>query len=329
MTNDTALERANAVGERAMLALRKALEGRKDEHTEGLRASAARLRGRSEAFTRAFFGELYGRAPQLRALFPTPEAERRKLGAMLAWLAGAGDLEALRPAILGLGERHAGFGADVDDYAHVVEAFLHAVRTVDDAADDSVLTDWRRLVDRIVPVMRGGHAAVTDAGDRVSRHDAVTLPEGAGTLYEELGGEDVIERVHTRLYEALFADEWIGWFFHVKSMPSLIMKQTKFMVAAFGGPDEYRWESPAIVHLHMYITAEQADIRETLLRNAIRAEGLSQSIEDRWLATDRAFRPAIVKGSIDETVMRLPGQLPVKAERPVGYRPPALTPRTD
>ncbi len=60
------------------------------------------------------------------------------------------------------------------------------------------------------------------------------------------------------------------------------------------------------------------------------AEGLSQDIEDRWLATDQAFRLAIVKESESEaeTVMRGPGQFPVVVRRPGGYVAPALIPRS-
>jgi truncated hemoglobin YjbI len=148
-------------------------------------------------------------------------------------------------------------------------------------------------------------------------------------MYQEVGGYEVVERIHRRFYESIFAEPWLGIFFNTKSISSLVLKQTKFMVAAFGGPDDYRWDTPAIAHMHMFVTDEQADIREVLLRNAIRQEGLSQELEDRWLAVDQAFRPAIVKSTEAECVMRCPGQVASVAARPAGYRPPVLVAREE
>lgn len=153
------------------------------------------------------------------------------------------------------------------------------------------------------------------------------LPAGCETLFAEVGGMAAITRVHERFYTELFADDWLGGFFATKNQASLVHKQTRFMAAAFGGPDEYRWDSPALAHMHMQVSDEQADIREIYLRNAIRAEGFSASIEERWLATDQAFRPAIVKDSVADCVLRHPGQMAVSVRKPVGYKPPRLQAR--
>lgn len=94
------------------------------------------------------------------------------------------------------------------------------------------------------------------------------------------------------------------------------------MTAAFNGPNNYSGDTPAFVHMHMFITDEMADIRETLLRKAILAEGLSATIADRWLAVDQSFRRAIVKKSVDECVLKCAGQMPVVAEKPTNYTAP-------
>lgn len=180
----------------------------------------------------------------------------------------------------------------------------------------------------------GGEAPSPDR--RMQRQDgapapalaAPHLPAGCDTLFNEVGGMAAITRVHERFYTDMFADDWLGGFFATKNQASLVHKQTRFMAAAFGGPDEYRWESPALAHMHMHVSDEQADIRETYLRNAIRAEGFSASIEERWLATDQAFRPAIVKASETDCVLRHPGQMAVVVRKPIGYQPPRLQPRT-
>jgi hypothetical protein len=47
----------------------------------------------------------------------------------------------------------------------------------------------------------------------------------------------------------------------------LIIKQTQFMVAALGGQNNYAGDTPAFVHMHMFITEEMADVRENLTRS--------------------------------------------------------------
>lgn len=294
-------------------------------------ASVDRIRKNIDAFAAVFFHALYTRAPRLARLFPSRELERRKLGAMMATLGNVRDVERIRPALEKLGERHVGYGVAIDDYPHLSEAFLEGVRAVDGEYSHQSCPAWQTLFALLISVMTDRLRATMPAApvaDASALDDMPPLPPGTANLYAEVGGYEVVERVHQRFYETVFADDWIGGFFATKSMTSLILKQTRFMVAAFGGPDEYVWESPALAHMHMMVTDEQADIRETLLRNAIRAEGLSQDIEDRWLATDQAFRPAIVKQSETECVLRCPGQMAVAVRKPIGYKAPALKPRS-
>lgn len=296
------------------------------EQNPVIAASVVKIRGQIDIFAEVFYASLYARAPHLRQHLNGSEAERRKLGAMMAVLGNMREVERVLPALRKMGERHAGYGVVVSDYPLLVAAFLDAVQVVDPERGEAGRTAWRQLFGDIVMVMSEGQQHMPQAV-RTSRHDAVLLPPGSASLYEDVGGQAVVERVHKRFYDTIFADEWLGGFFAAKSKESLVLKQTRFMVAAFGGPDEYIWESPAMVHMHMMVTGEQADIREVLLRNAIRAEGLPQDVEDRWLATDQAFRPAVVKQSVDECVMRCPGQVAVVVRRPPGYRLPVLLPR--
>ena len=88
------------------------------------------------------------------------------------------------------------------------------------------------------------------------------------------------------------------------------------MVGAFGGPNAYMGDTPAFVHMHMYITDEMADLREEILKKTILDEGLDEPIADRWLEVDNAFREGIVKKSIDACVMKCPGQVPLTAIKP-------------
>ncbi len=114
----------------------------------------------------------------------------------------------------------------------------------------------------------------------------------------EIGGEEKITRVHQRFYDVIFEHPWLGQFFSGKPKVTLIMKQTQFMVAAFNGPNNYLGDTPAFIHMHMFITEEISDLRSQLLKDAILAEGLSESIAEHWLAVDNAFRPSIVKNQL-------------------------------
>jgi hypothetical protein len=61
------------------------------------------------------------------------------------------------------------------------------------------------------------------------------------------------------------------------------------MIAAFNGPNISIGAAPAFGHMHMFITAEMADLREHILRQAILDEGLSASTEDGWMKVDQSF----------------------------------------
>jgi hemoglobin len=293
--------------------------------------SVERIRGQMDAFGKCFFEQLFQRRPALKELLSTEEARRSKLRSMLATLAKSRDIDKIAPAICRLGDRHRDYGVGADDYAPLHQALLHAVGQTDpQGASGRVQQAWAAQLKRISVLMEpsAGQSQVPEPDSSGSAVAIIDKPSAiAGSLYQEVGGYEVVERVHRRFYENIFAEPWLGFFFNTKSISSLVLKQTKFMVAAFGGPDDYHWDTPAIAHMHMFVTDEQADIREILLRNAIRQEGLSQPLEDRWLAVDQAFRPAIVKHREAECVMRCPGQVAVVAARPAGYRPPRLLAR--
>jgi hemoglobin len=298
-------------------------------HYSQVQSSIQRLQERMDAFSEDFFSRLFTVRPALQSLFVSDESRRLKLRAMLSTLANCRDLERISAAIRRLGDRHGTYGVEQGDYAPLCSVLMGSVARIDpEGGDSAVLSAWQELLVEICELMAPGYQGIIAADDLSAESRSQTrVPVQDDTLYQQVGGTEGVTRVHQRFYQTLFADDWLGQFFATKSMSSLVLKQTRFMVAAFGGPDDYRWDSPAVAHMHMYVTGEQADVREVLLRNAIRLEGLSQSLEDRWLAVDQAFRPAIVKQHSGECVMRCPGQVPIGASRPAGYRPPTLLPR--
>lgn len=332
-----------------------------------VKRSAAVLRAAVDASLPYFLACLQAQSPAARQLLPGADAERRKFNAMLLNLGSGRQFDDWEFMASRLGHRHAGYGALEEHLAPLCTALLSTVERHDPDCTPATLAAWRAVMEEYSRVMaRGmeqyrrrqaeagsvaaapeaageagtaetpgpaGGDATAEASARAAAPAAAVARTAANTgatspsLYELVGGEAVVTAVHQRFYEELFDDPWIGIFFYGKSKESLVFKQTRFMVAAFGGPNDYRWDAPDVAHTHMYITDEQADIREVVLRNAIRAQGLSQAIEDRWLATDQSFRPALVKERLEDCQVRVPGQVPVVARKPAGYRPPLLRPR--
>ncbi len=242
----------------------------------------------------------------------------RKFINMLGTLKNVKHLEAISDSLHKMGERHAGYGAELQHFPLVKTALLAALRQhLAECYTDELDAAWQDVFDDVARIMED---AVAQNETTPAQHRTETAYDAH--LFEEIGSADVILRVHQRFYDVLFEEPWLEKFFYGKAKDVLISKQTEFMTAAFGGPNNYTGDTPAFVHMHMFITDEMSDVRETLLKKAILAEGLSSSITERWLRVDRSFRPAIVKKSVDECVLKCVGQLPIVANKPIDYVAP-------
>jgi hemoglobin len=282
-----------------------------------IRDSLMALEGRATETADAFYLRLFRRLPELRALFRDDETVMRgKFANMLAVFGHAKRMDKLLPALRTLGKRHGGYGAQAEHFEVMGEALWAALTEVLGARfTPDVEYAWRMSYMEIAEHMRqymGEQAAPTSPTD-------TGMPEN---LLERIGGREVLERVHRRFYRDLFDDKWLGRFFWGKDLETLVTKQTDFMYACLGGPNHYRGETPAIAHMHMFVTDEIFDVRQAILRKAIEAEGLSSEVADAWLRADGVFRPGIAKHSVDECVMRCRGQMPIVAEKPKGYKAP-------
>ncbi len=296
-----------------------------------VKASIDQLQSARQQLSDRFYQELFNRAPALTALFRADAASRlTKFNNMLATLANLKHLDAITPAIEALGQRHISYGVEREHYQHARQALLASIAAGLPGAFSAELREaWQAVLDRVIELMTRGYANATEQQlQRLQETDAQLTPGGTVVdtdLLQAIGGEAVVERIHRRFYEVMFEDEWLGRYFWGKSIDALVSKQTRFLVACFGGENHYNGETPAIAHMHMFITAEMADLREHLLRQAILAEGLSPAIADRWLAVEAAFRPAVIKASPAECVMRCVGQQPINHKKPAGYPWPLPT----
>jgi hemoglobin-like flavoprotein len=273
-----------------------------------------------EKLSRLFYKELFHLDCQLKTVFSGNVVFlNRKFINMLATLKNVKHLESIADSLSKMGERHAQYGAEIKHFPTAKTALLLALADyLGEKLTPELKTAWQEVFDEVAEIMQQAMVNQADAQAlQPNRNEA----DDDSDLLTEIGGEDVVLRVHQRLYDVLFDEPWLETFFFGKSKPALIMKQTQFMTAAFNGPNHYQGDTPAFVHMHMFITEEMAEVREKILKTAILAEGLPESIAQRWLKVDRFFRPAIVKKSVDECVLKCKGQVPIIAKKPLGYKP--------
>ncbi|MGR9087429.1 MAG: globin domain-containing protein [Gammaproteobacteria bacterium] len=266
--------------------------------------------------SRLFYRELFRLDPNLKTVLPGNTVFlNRKFFNMLAALQNVKYLENIAESVVKLGERHLiKYGAQIEFFVPVKQALLLALAEyLGKGFTPELSAAWNEVFDEVSTIMKEAMAKIDRRHQRREPYDASSYDPD---LLQEIGGEDVVFRVHQRFYEVMFNHPWLGQFFFGKSEVVLITKQTQFMVAAFNGPNHYTGDTPAFIHMHMFITDEMADLRENILRKAILDEGLSASIADRWLKVDGSFRSAIVKKSVAECVMKCVGQVPVTARKP-------------
>lgn len=290
-----------------------------------VKACIEKINPRIEEVSRLFYKALFQLDYQMESVFPGNVVFlNRKFINMMATFKNVKHLESIQDSIAKMGQRHAAhYGVKIQHFPILKRALEIALANyLKQDYTHALQQAWSDVFDEVAGIMQQAMAQVETTHIAPIKHDASGYDS---QLLAEIGGTAVVFAVHQRFYDRLFVEPWLETFFFGKSKAALIEKQTHFMVAAFGGENHYNGDTPAFVHMHMFITEEMADVRETILRAAILEQGLSASIAARWLKVDRAFRPAIVKQALDECVLKCPGQFPVVAKKPVDYQPPLLS----
>ncbi|MEE9425214.1 MAG: globin domain-containing protein [Methylococcales bacterium] len=269
-----------------------------------------------EQLSRLFYRELFHLDINLKSIFTgSINTLNGKFSSTLGVLKNVEFLEKITRSVEQIGARHMlRYGAQIEHFDIVKNALLYALsEQLNDRLSVDLKDAWIDVYDDVASVMKGAMLKVDQRNiKRLYKDDRNNYP---GFL-EAIGGEQMITRVHQRFYDVIFDHPWLGQFFSGKPKVTLIIKQTQFMLAAFNGPNKYLGDTPAFIHMHMYITEEMSDLRSQLLKDAILAEGLSESMAEHWLAVDNAFRASIVKKSVDECVLKCRGQIPIVAKKP-------------
>lgn len=287
-----------------------------------------RVESRIPELSQRFYAHLFSREPAATAVFQGGAPFRqRKFANLLATFRQVAYLERMRGTIHRLGERHGDFHRQFRRFLDPMRDSLFAAmrETLEDEWTPGLEWSWSATWTDVADLMGGdaqhGEVERRAGGPWIGRERRTSWrPRGDESLLDEIGGPHVVLAVHRTFYDAVFEDGWIGRFFGGKDRSVLAEKQTAFMVSAFGGEHDYRGSTPAIVHMHMYITAEVADVREQYLRWAILEHGLGEAIADRWIAVDRIYRPAVVKHDVAQCDLVCMGQMAIQAARPAGYK---------
>ena len=119
------------------------------------------------------------------------------------------------------------------------------------------------------------------------------------TLFDEVGGLPVLQKVHKIFYDKVYAHPWLGKFFVGHNQEAIENRQTGFMAVKMGGNVSYMGKEPKMAHRQIYITQELFDLRADLLKESLQEAGVNEELALRWLKIDNAFRRHIVKDSIE------------------------------
>ena len=288
-----------------------------NEHRQRVMDSIDAIGSQTEEMSREFYRELFHRDIGLKRVFPGNVVTlNRKFINMLSTFTQVEHLEKISASVEKMGERHfQNYGALIEHFDLFEDALIHALKYhFKNDFSGELEQSWRIVFADVAAIMK---TMVPDSAQAVNNDKDIEVPPD---FLERIGGFERVLQVHTRFYEVMFADPWLGQYFYGKHESVLAQKQTEFMVAAFGGPNDYTGDTPAFVHMHMFISDEVADFREKLLRDAILAEGLTDADADIWLSVDSSFRPSIVKQDLSECVMKCRGQMPINPRKPEIYQ---------
>lgn len=121
--------------------------------------------------------------------------------------------------------------------------------------------------------------------------------ESSASLYDQIGGEKVIEIATAIFYRKVLNDQHICRFFHYTDMASQLLKQKLFLTYAFGGPNKYTGKNMRAAHAvfvkmglddthfdavvgHLISTFEELNVPTHLINKAV---AICESVRDQVL----------------------------------------------
>jgi len=117
----------------------------------------------------------------------------------------------------------------------------------------------------------------------------------SSSLYDEIGGEQGLRRVLRTLYDRLFDDPMIGFFFAGKDKEKLVEHQLWFTARFLGGPSRYTGRSLPDAHAALPILPGHFDRRHQILREVLEEHRVPAAVRDEWLRVDQSLKTAVIK----------------------------------
>lgn len=115
-----------------------------------------------------------------------------------------------------------------------------------------------------------------------------------GSLYQALGGKETLERVSGRFVASVGEDPKIRPFFLHTNLERFHEKFALHLCQISGGPCEYDGDSMVEVHIGMDINEADFNRVVEMLIDAMEAEGIPQTAQNRLLARLAPLREDII-----------------------------------
>ncbi len=126
---------------------------------ERIRISFDAVSPRAHALVELFYDKLFANYPQVRAMFPPDMSKQREhlLSAVALVVKNADKFETLRPALMDMGARHAGYGVKESYYPIVRDTMLGALAEIAGPVWNAQLQqDWAAALNAVASAMIEG-----------------------------------------------------------------------------------------------------------------------------------------------------------------------------
>ncbi|MEE2787563.1 MAG: group 1 truncated hemoglobin [Myxococcota bacterium] len=136
------------------------------------------------------------------------------------------------------------------------------------------------------------------------------------TLYDTIGGEDVLRAILRDFYDRVFVDPMIGYMFHGRDKAHLVEREVEFTARLLGADVVYQGRSMAKAHRQHHIARGHFARRLVLLEQTLDDHQVDESVRQCWIDHTRALASVVMgpSASADDC------DPPASAEMPMGLK---------
>ena len=115
------------------------------------------------------------------------------------------------------------------------------------------------------------------------------------TLYDDLGGRPVLEKIIDAFVTKMVSDIMIGFFFRNVDVKRLKQREFEFTARFLGADIPYTGRPMRTAHAPHPIMGGQFDRRRQILKECLEAHHVPEALQTEWLAHIDKLRPQITK----------------------------------